>query len=111
MLVAREQSTVIVPIVAVVAVVVVVVAAIVVGGLSTPMTRVRPVRRDTIYSQGRPRRTHRPHVGFSLSHFTLDLEQEMQLSRSFRVPCAPPAPVEREGTCCWDTAVDSMNVE
>ena len=63
------------------------------------------MRLETIYSQGRPRRTHRLHVGFSLLHLTLDLEHEMQLSRSLRVPCVPPGAV---GVDCWLIAGGSM---
>jgi hypothetical protein len=51
------------------------------------LREVRPVRRDTLYSQGSRRRTQRPQIGFSLLHLTFEFAQWMQLSRSFRGCC------------------------
>lgn len=52
-------------------------------------SRLRPGRLATKYWHVMPRHSHFEHDGFSLGHFTLDMAQAWQLSRSF----------ERDDTC------------
>jgi hypothetical protein len=55
------------------------------------LSRLRPGRLMKEYWHVMPRSEHREHIGFSLGHFTLDMAQAWQLSRSFAV-VPPPAP-------------------
>lgn len=65
----------------------------------------RPARFVTKYSHARPRFMQRPQVGFSLLHFTLEVAQAWQLSRSLRAAGIAERRADAECTAamvdCW----------